>query len=87
MACVQQIEAAVGENNLISSKTRPTIAKTRVVSGHQQMMRLDQESSAAFSAQETEALQANIHAALSDAPSIVILSDYAKGLLSEQVCQ
>ena len=75
------------ENNLISSKTRPTIAKTRVVSGHQQMMRLDQESSAAFSAQETEALQANIHAALSDAPSIVILSDYAKGLLSEQVCQ
>ena len=75
------------ENNLVTSKNRPTIAKTRVVSGHQQMMRLDQESSAAFTADETAALQANIHEALEASPQIVILSDYAKGLLSEQVCQ
>jgi D-beta-D-heptose 7-phosphate kinase / D-beta-D-heptose 1-phosphate adenosyltransferase len=75
------------ENHCFTSKTRPTIAKTRVVSGHQQMMRLDQESNAAFTVQEKDALQANIHAALKYAPKIVILSDYAKGLLSEQVCQ
>ena len=75
------------ENNLITSKNRPTVAKTRVVSGHQQMMRLDQESSAAFTAQETDALQANIHKALRHAPKIVILSDYAKGLLSLDICQ
>jgi D-beta-D-heptose 7-phosphate kinase/D-beta-D-heptose 1-phosphate adenosyltransferase len=75
------------ENNLVTSKSRPTIAKTRVVSGHQQMMRLDQESSTAFTADETTALQANIHEALRASPQIVILSDYAKGLLSEAVCQ
>ena len=75
------------ENNLVASKTRPTIAKTRVVSGHQQMMRLDQESSSAFTKEEIDALQASIHAALKAAPQIVILSDYAKGLLSETVCQ
>lgn len=75
------------ENYCFTSKTRPTIAKTRVVSGHQQMMRLDQESSAAFTAQETNALQSNIHAALRHEPKIVILSDYAKGLLSEPICQ
>ena len=75
------------ENNLVTSKNRPTIAKTRVVSGHQQMMRLDQESSAAFTTAETDALQANIHAALEAGPQIVILSDYAKGLLSLDVCQ
>ncbi len=75
------------QNNLVTSKTRPTIAKTRVVSGHQQMMRLDQESSATFTSAETDALQANIHAALKASPQIVILSDYAKGLLSETVCQ
>ncbi len=75
------------ENNLLTSKSRPTIAKTRVVSGHQQMMRLDQESSAAFTADETAALQANIHAALAKNPAIVILSDYAKGLLSLDICQ
>jgi D-beta-D-heptose 7-phosphate kinase / D-beta-D-heptose 1-phosphate adenosyltransferase len=80
------IEAGI-ENNLVVSKTRPTIAKTRVVSGHQQMMRLDQESSTAFTADETTDLQANIHAALAKKPAIVILSDYAKGLLSEAVCQ
>jgi D-beta-D-heptose 7-phosphate kinase / D-beta-D-heptose 1-phosphate adenosyltransferase len=75
------------KNNSVVSKSRPTIAKTRVVSGHQQMMRLDQESSAIFSREENDALQANIHAALRASPQIVILSDYAKGLLSESICQ
>jgi D-beta-D-heptose 7-phosphate kinase / D-beta-D-heptose 1-phosphate adenosyltransferase len=75
------------ENNCVVSKTRPTIAKTRVVSGHQQMMRLDQESGAIFSREENDALRANIRAALRASPQIVILSDYAKGLLSESICQ
>jgi D-beta-D-heptose 7-phosphate kinase / D-beta-D-heptose 1-phosphate adenosyltransferase len=75
------------ENNCFTSKSRPTIAKTRVVSGHQQMLRLDQESSAIFSREENDALQANIHEALRASPQIVILSDYAKGLLSEAICQ
>jgi D-beta-D-heptose 7-phosphate kinase/D-beta-D-heptose 1-phosphate adenosyltransferase len=84
---VKLITDAGIENYCFTSKTRPTIAKTRVVSGHQQMMRLDQESSAAFTAQETDVLQSNIHEALRHAPKIVILSDYAKGLLSEPICQ
>ena len=75
------------QNQCFTSKNRPTIAKTRVVSGHQQMMRLDQESSAIFTAEENAALQANIHAALEASPKIVILSDYAKGLLSLDICQ
>ncbi len=77
----------VDANGICVSKNRPTIAKTRVVSGHQQMMRLDQESSAVFTKEETDALQANIHQALKLTPKIVILSDYAKGLLTDQVCQ
>jgi D-beta-D-heptose 7-phosphate kinase / D-beta-D-heptose 1-phosphate adenosyltransferase len=75
------------ENHCFTSKNRPTIAKTRVVSGHQQMMRLDQESSTIFTREENDALQSNIHAALRASPAIVILSDYAKGLLSTEVCQ
>ena len=75
------------ENNCFTSKNRPTIAKTRVVSGHQQMMRLDQESSAIFTVEENAALQANIHGALEASPKIVILSDYAKGVLSLDICQ
>ena len=87
-ASLSKLIADVGiVNNLVTSKTRPTIAKTRVVSGHQQMMRLDQESSAAFTDAEADALQGNIQAALAKKPAIVILSDYAKGLLSLEVCQ
>ena len=75
------------QNNCFTSKNRPTIAKTRVVSGHQQMLRLDQESNASFTIDEKNALLANIHAALALNPKIVILSDYAKGLLNSDICQ
>jgi D-beta-D-heptose 7-phosphate kinase/D-beta-D-heptose 1-phosphate adenosyltransferase len=73
--------------NLIASKSRPTIAKTRILGGHQQMLRLDQEDHTTFSRAENDALKANIHDALKASPQIVILSDYAKGIFSEAICQ
>lgn len=72
---------------LISSKTRPTIAKTRILGGHQQMLRLDQEDSTAFSTTETTALLKVIETEITKKPCVIILSDYAKGMLSEKVCQ
>jgi D-beta-D-heptose 7-phosphate kinase/D-beta-D-heptose 1-phosphate adenosyltransferase len=86
---LQQLLGKMGveTTGIYASKNRPTIAKTRVVSGHQQMLRLDQESNAAFTEQEIDALQANIHEALRHAPKVVILSDYAKGLLTTEICQ
>ena len=72
---------------LITSAARPTIAKTRVIGGHQQMLRLDQEDNAAFTAEENAALLAAIETEIAQKPATVILSDYAKGLLSETVCQ
>ncbi len=80
-------DAGIDTSGLVHSNTRPTIAKTRIVSGHQQMLRLDQESVVEFTGAENDALQANIHVALLALPQIVILSDYAKGLLSEATCQ
>ena len=77
----------VDTSAIINSKHRPTIAKTRILGGHQQMLRLDQESSAAFNDEETSQVLAAITTELALQPSIVILSDYAKGLLSEAVCQ
>ena len=71
----------------IQSKSRPTIAKTRILSGHQQMMRLDQESALAFSVEENAQILGAVKTQLALKPAIVILSDYAKGLLSEAVCQ
>jgi D-beta-D-heptose 7-phosphate kinase/D-beta-D-heptose 1-phosphate adenosyltransferase len=64
----------------------PTTTKLRILSGHQQMMRLDMEPSHAFSDADYQGLLDRTFAALPDV-SVVVLSDYAKGVLTEPVCQ
>ncbi len=80
-------QLAIDTSGVYTSKNRPTIAKTRILSGHQQMLRLDQESNAAFNDSENAGLNSAIQQQLALKPSVVILSDYAKGLLSEATCQ
>jgi D-beta-D-heptose 7-phosphate kinase / D-beta-D-heptose 1-phosphate adenosyltransferase len=80
-------ETGIKSKSMIVSDSRPTIAKTRILGGHQQMLRLDQESASIFSAEENAHLLAAIKAQLALKPAIVILSDYAKGLLSRSICQ
>ncbi len=80
-------DLGVGTKVIVESNTRPTIAKTRILGGHQQMMRLDQEETHAFSDAEARQLQAAWQQAIAQKPAIVILSDYAKGVLSEAFCQ
>ncbi len=80
-------EVSIDTTNMIRSKHRPTIAKTRILGGHQQMMRVDQESNAAFKADENTQLLSAIQQQLALKPAVVILSDYAKGLLSTDICQ
>ncbi len=80
-------EMGVDVSSVCTSNNRPTIAKTRVLSGHQQMMRLDQESGATFDDSENTQLIDAINQQLVQKPSVVILSDYAKGLLSDDICQ
>lgn len=77
----------VDTKTIIQSKHRPTIAKTRILGGHQQMLRLDQESAATFNSEENAQILEMVETEIALKPSIVILSDYAKGLLSETVCQ
>ena len=54
----------IDTNAMIHSKNRPTIAKTRILGGHQQMMRLDQESQAAFNTLENTQLLSNVQSQL-----------------------
>jgi D-beta-D-heptose 7-phosphate kinase/D-beta-D-heptose 1-phosphate adenosyltransferase len=77
----------ISSSAVVQSAERPTITKTRILGGHQQMMRLDQESRLTFSENETRALLDLIDQALRQKPDVVILSDYAKGVLSEEVCR
>lgn len=80
-------EVGTDVTSTIHSNQRPTIAKTRILGGHQQMMRLDQENNTTFTADENTQLLKAIQQQLSLKPAILILSDYAKGLLSTEICQ
>jgi D-beta-D-heptose 7-phosphate kinase/D-beta-D-heptose 1-phosphate adenosyltransferase len=73
---------------LTKGNDRPTTTKTRVIGGHQQMLRLDQEDSAAHAEAASQALLESVLRELENwQPGALILSDYAKGTLTVEVCQ
>lgn len=70
--------------NLITSVGRPTTVKTRFIADGQQLLRSDAEASHMLQPQTAEKLLDAYKQALETA-DIVILSDYAKGVLSDPV--
>jgi D-beta-D-heptose 7-phosphate kinase/D-beta-D-heptose 1-phosphate adenosyltransferase len=77
----------VATQGLYRSQSHPTIVKTRVLGGHQQMLRLDRECRDPYTAADSDALIACALQQFNDNPAVVVLSDYAKGVLSPQLCQ
>lgn len=80
-------QAGVDSNSLISLPDRSTITKTRVIGGHQQMLRLDHEQHLPIADKDVEDLLSAIHKILENQPAAVILSDYDKGVLQKKVCR
>ncbi len=78
-------DAGVDSSGLLACAA-PTITKTRVVSRTQQLLRVDVESMDKALPGESAGLRDLAVAALHDVDAIV-LSDYAKGALTEEVCQ
>ena len=74
------------EPSLTTVAGAPTTTKLRILSGNQQMMRIDTEAPPSNSAAAYEDL---IGRAVEVLPSVsvVMLSDYAKGVLTEEVCR
>ena len=71
------------ELRAVVSASRPTTVKTRFMSGAHQLLRLDEEVSAPVE-DEIDALLATFKASLAEA-DVVVLSDYAKGVLPDEV--
>lgn len=69
------------------AERHPTIAKTRILGGHQQMMRVDRENREAYSEIDMALLMATINRHMAERPAAIILSDYAKGVLTPALCQ
>lgn len=76
----------VSANSLVAVKNRPTITKTRIVSGQQQIARLDREPKSPVEDDVIEKILQVFTEAFATADAC-ILSDYAKGLLTPRVCK
>ena len=72
------------EGYLVTDANRPTTLKTRFVSGGQQLLRVDLETSLAVSGDVEQRLVRTIRDAAKDAGAI-LLSDYGKGVVTEAV--
>lgn len=69
---------------MITDNSRPTTIKTRYVADGQQLLRADQEVSAPLSPQIEAQTLMRIRSAI-DGCNVIILSDYAKGVLTDGV--
>lgn len=86
-ATVRQLLAEANAEVLaVGSDTVPTIQKTRFVAKGHHVLRMDRETIAAPDGAEEAELIANVQSVL-DKVDLVILSDYAKGLLSKRFAE
>lgn len=85
----QLLRRVLGDNgvpseNLIELEKRPTTVKTRIVAHSQQVARVDQEVDEQLTNEEAE-IVADAVSRLIDNVDAMVISDYAKGLLSTNV--
>jgi D-beta-D-heptose 7-phosphate kinase/D-beta-D-heptose 1-phosphate adenosyltransferase len=74
------------ESMLVRAPNRPTTAKTRFMSGPYQLLRVDEETTEPLDDSTAATLRAQVELALERA-DVVVLSDYAKGVLCDRVLQ
>jgi len=69
---------------LITDASRPTTLKTRYIAGGQQLLRADYELALPISPEMEDQLLLRIRGALENC-AVIILSDYAKGVLTDRI--
>lgn len=66
--------------------SKPTTTKIRVISGHQQMIRLDFEDASELDNAATDKLLKNFSEQLTNVDGVII-SDYGKGVCTKKICR
>ncbi len=77
-------ELNVSGDHIDQNPSRPTSVKTRIIAHNQQVVRVDQEMTTEFSSRDQASVWEKIALVLPEV-DIVIVSDYAKGLLSDDL--
>jgi len=70
----------------IIETSKPTTTKIRVISGHQQMIRLDFEDASELNGEDSDKLLKNFSAQIENVDAVII-SDYGKGICSKKICR
>jgi D-beta-D-heptose 7-phosphate kinase/D-beta-D-heptose 1-phosphate adenosyltransferase len=71
-------------DTIIEEPGRPTTRKTRILAEHQQLLRIDRETSKEISARSADALIRKVKDRL-PATDVLLISDYGKGVVTRQV--
>lgn len=79
-------EAGIATDGIVIDESRPTIEKTRMMSGVQQMLRVDFEDARPLDGATLEAMLGLIPGLVAEADALV-LSDYGKGTLPRPVLE
>jgi D-beta-D-heptose 7-phosphate kinase / D-beta-D-heptose 1-phosphate adenosyltransferase len=74
----------VDTSGLIRDPHRPTTRKTRIIGGHQHVLRIDREKKQPISESQRDALIDFVKDRI-ESFDLVLMSDYGKGLLSEEL--
>jgi rfaE bifunctional protein kinase chain/domain len=77
-------DRGVDVSGVVADGSRPTILKTRVLAGHQQVVRFDRENRSPFPHGLVDKILASVKERLFQAKG-VILSDYGKGMVSARL--
>lgn len=81
-------ENGMSAEGIVYSPERPTTVKTRVISSHQHIVRVDEESLAALSVKEEASVLQRVSQLMdSEHPDVVIFEDYNKGLLTPRLIE
>lgn len=78
--------SGVTHEYLVKDSKRPTTRKTRVMTGQHHLVRVDHEIRRNLSAESETSLLSVVEKNLSDT-DVIVLEDYAKGILSESLVQ
>lgn len=81
-SCLKKLNAT--EDGLVVSNSRPTTEKTRVIAGHQHVVRVDEETDREANAEEEKLIIERVAALLPQA-DVIIFQDYDKGTLTKNV--
>jgi D-beta-D-heptose 7-phosphate kinase / D-beta-D-heptose 1-phosphate adenosyltransferase len=79
--------AGISTNGVIRCASRPTTTKSRVTSGAHQLLRIDHEDASELSPADSDQLLQRFERATNPRLVAIVLSDYAKGVVSPEVAQ